>query len=153
MHSGFHRLRFFHTTAVLKAAVFLCLFFFFVLPASADVYRWVDKEGVVHYTDTPPAQDAEEIHRYPELSSESPAAESDPRDVPRSPEIAAPTETTPEPTPSPEPQAPSDTETMIRLKKNLEKRTSSHQQRKFKRRIEAQKLKEGIEPGQDANNP
>lgn len=133
--------------------VFLTVLLFSSSLAAADVYRWVDEKGVVHYTDTPPAQDAEEIQRYPELSSENPAAETDPRDAPRSPEIAAPAETAPEPAPSAEPQTPPDSETMIRLKKNLEKRTSSHQQRKFQRRIKAQKLKEGLDPGQEENNP
>jgi len=132
---------------------FLTVLLFLSSLAAAEVYRWVDEKGVVHYTDTPPAQDAEEIHSYPELSLENSPAETDPRDAPRTSEIAAPTKTTTEPTPSPEPQTPPDTETMIRLKKNLEKRTSSHQQRKFQRRINAQKLKEGLDPGQEENNP
>jgi hypothetical protein len=28
------------------------------LPAQAEVYRWVDKDGVIHYTDQPPTKDA-----------------------------------------------------------------------------------------------
>lgn len=31
----------------------------FALPAAAEVYRWVDENGVVHYTDKPPAPGAE----------------------------------------------------------------------------------------------
>lgn len=31
--------------------------------ASAQAYRWVDKEGRVHYTDAPPPPDAKEVQR------------------------------------------------------------------------------------------
>lgn len=31
------------------------------LPASADVYRWVDKDGKVHFTDKKPAENAENV--------------------------------------------------------------------------------------------
>lgn len=34
------------------------LLLIFAAQASAEVYRWVDKNGVVHYTDKPPAPDA-----------------------------------------------------------------------------------------------
>lgn len=33
------------------------------LSANAEVYRWVDKDGKVHYTDQKPADDAEDVTR------------------------------------------------------------------------------------------
>lgn len=30
-------------------------------PAAADVYRWTDARGVIHYTDQPPAKDAKPV--------------------------------------------------------------------------------------------
>ena len=40
-------------------ALALMLALIFALPAAAEVYRWVDENGVVHYTDKPPAPGAE----------------------------------------------------------------------------------------------
>lgn len=40
------------------------LFFVLLIPglqANADVYRWVDPEGKVHYTDKKPAENAEDV--------------------------------------------------------------------------------------------
>ncbi|HET9679430.1 MAG TPA: DUF4124 domain-containing protein [Gammaproteobacteria bacterium] len=38
----------------------LLLTLLFVLPASAQVYRWVDDQGKVHYSDTPPPSEQAE---------------------------------------------------------------------------------------------
>ena len=37
----------------------------FVLPAQAQVYRWVDGNGVVHYTGTPPSKTAKPVELPP----------------------------------------------------------------------------------------
>jgi len=36
----------------------LLLLLLLALPAAADVYRWVDADGVTHYSDKPPTKDA-----------------------------------------------------------------------------------------------
>lgn len=43
---------------MLRRAFAALLLLPFALPATAEVYRWVDKDGVVHYTDKPPTKDA-----------------------------------------------------------------------------------------------
>jgi len=43
------------------------------LPAAADVYRWVDADGVVHYSDNPPSPDAKPT-ALPKLQSFNPQA-------------------------------------------------------------------------------
>ncbi|MGB0955432.1 MAG: DUF4124 domain-containing protein, partial [Panacagrimonas sp.] len=50
--------------------MFACL----SLPATAQVYRWVDKDGVVHYTDKPPQPDATPVD-LPPLHRMAPAEE------------------------------------------------------------------------------
>lgn len=47
-----------------------------VLPAAADVYKWIDREGKVHYSDTPPANAASKPVDLPNIGTESRAAES-----------------------------------------------------------------------------
>jgi hypothetical protein len=44
------------TVATLGAALLCCS-----VPAAADVYRWVDDQGVVHYSDKPPTKDAKPV--------------------------------------------------------------------------------------------
>ncbi|MCK9194239.1 MAG: DUF4124 domain-containing protein [Nevskia sp.] len=54
------------------------------LPASAEVYRWTDAKGVVHYTDKPPAADAKPVELPPlQTFSAGPAA------APSAPDTAA----------------------------------------------------------------
>jgi hypothetical protein len=43
------------------------------LPAVADVYRWTDKDGVIHYTDKPPTADAKPAE-LPQLQTFKPEA-------------------------------------------------------------------------------
>ena len=45
------------------------------LPVSADVYRWTDDKGVVHYTDKPPAGNAKPVE-LPKLQTYKPSAAS-----------------------------------------------------------------------------
>lgn len=42
-------------------------------PAFADVYRWTDSKGVIHYTDHPPAKDAQPA-QLPNLQTYKPSA-------------------------------------------------------------------------------
>jgi hypothetical protein len=43
------------------------------VPALADVYRWTDKDGVIHYTDTPPVPGAKPVE-LPALQTFKPDA-------------------------------------------------------------------------------
>ena len=45
------------------------------LPAAADVYKWVDSEGKIHYSDTPPAKGAAKTVDLPKVIVESKPAE------------------------------------------------------------------------------
>lgn len=47
------------------------------LPVHAEVYRWIDAQGVVHYTDKPPDKSAKPVH-LPALQTYSPGATGDP---------------------------------------------------------------------------
>ena len=65
------------------------------LPAAADVYKWVDNEGKIHYSDTPPAKGAAKTLDLPNIGTEtkpaeSPAAELKPREAPAPVQAAAP---------------------------------------------------------------
>lgn len=48
---------------VLIAAVLFSSLNLFSLPTRAEVYRWVDEDGKVHYSDKKPKTDAEDITR------------------------------------------------------------------------------------------
>lgn len=52
------------------------------LPAAADVYKWVDSEGKIHYGDTPPAKGAARSIDLPNIGTESPATEQSGRNAP-----------------------------------------------------------------------
>jgi hypothetical protein len=65
----------------------LCLLLLTALsiPAAAEVYRYVDEHGVVHYTDTPPTKNARPavlppLHTYP--AGEPPEAPADEPEAP-----------------------------------------------------------------------
>ncbi len=65
------------------------------LPAAAGVYKWVDREGKVHYSDTPPANVPSRPVDVPNIGAEtrpeaSPAAQQQPRDGPPSQAAVAP---------------------------------------------------------------
>lgn len=47
------------------------------LAAHADVYRWTDDKGVVHYTDKPPSKDAKPVE-LPQLQTYKPGAPVEP---------------------------------------------------------------------------
>lgn len=44
-----------------------------LLPAQAEIYRWVDDKNVVHFTDKPPTKDAKPVE-LPQLQTYNPAA-------------------------------------------------------------------------------
>lgn len=48
---------------------------------AGEMYRWVDKNGVVHYGDAPQAQDAKRVKVHVQSSTE-PAASGTPADIP-----------------------------------------------------------------------
>jgi hypothetical protein len=54
-------------------ALLILLSVCFVLPAMADVYRWTDKDGVIHYTDKPPEPGAKPVD-LPQLQTFKPDA-------------------------------------------------------------------------------
>lgn len=61
----------------------LLLLMMLAAPASAEVYRYVDEQGVVHYTDKPPGRDAKPatlppLHTYPAGRPPEPDAPSAP---------------------------------------------------------------------------
>lgn len=73
-------------------------------PAAADVYKWVDSEGKIHYSDTPPAKGASKAIDLPKAvveskPAESPAVEQKPRAEP------VPAAAAPQAPPAPAPQA------------------------------------------------
>ncbi|HUP91754.1 MAG TPA: DUF4124 domain-containing protein [Solimonas sp.] len=49
-------------------ALMLCLLLLAALPAAAEVYRYTDEKGVIHYTDKPPSKDAKPA-KLPPLQS------------------------------------------------------------------------------------
>ncbi|MBI3171227.1 MAG: DUF4124 domain-containing protein, partial [Hydrocarboniphaga effusa] len=60
MATVFHalqRLRLRRIVSFMRALLF-ALLFLAAASASAEVYKWVDEKGVVHYTDQPPSQNA-----------------------------------------------------------------------------------------------
>ncbi len=59
------------------------------LPVSADVYRWTDDKGVVHYTDKPPAGNAKPVE-LPKLQTYKPGATPAPSATPDDDAAAAP---------------------------------------------------------------
>jgi len=72
------------------------------LPAAAEVYKWVDREGKVHYSDTPPANAASRPIELPKAGpesrpAESPAAEPKPRAEPPAQSAAVPQAPAPAP--------------------------------------------------------
>ena len=72
-------------------AAALVLALIFALPAVAEVYRWVDENGVVHYTDKPPAPGAEPA-KLPKLQKMPAGAVPEARESGRAetaPEVAA----------------------------------------------------------------
>ena len=45
-----------------KAAIYFSLFYGITLPADAEIYKWVDESGNVHFTDSPPKdKNSEEV--------------------------------------------------------------------------------------------
>jgi hypothetical protein len=56
-------------------SVALGLVLFVALPASAQMYKWVDSDGKVHYSDKPPPSNIKtEILRVPDRGASTPAA-------------------------------------------------------------------------------
>lgn len=45
----------------MRPLILLVAIFLWSLPLAAEVYRWVDAQGVVHYSDTAPRQGAEQL--------------------------------------------------------------------------------------------
>lgn len=54
---------------------------FLAVPAYADMYKWVDHAGVVHYSDQPPANQAGDALKIVMRPATGPAPESNPRNV------------------------------------------------------------------------
>ena len=45
----------------MRTTIFAILLLFFVSAAQAKIYRWVDENGSVHFSDKPYSEEAEEI--------------------------------------------------------------------------------------------
>lgn len=74
---GIPRTRYFYVMRIATLIVLAAV----ALPASAEVYRWTDAKGVVHYTDKPPAADAKPVELPPlQTFSAAPAATPQPAD-------------------------------------------------------------------------
>lgn len=58
----------------MKFLLTLTAFFFFAVPASAEMYRWVDAQGKVHYTDQPPAEPSKSSKKIDIPNKPAPAA-------------------------------------------------------------------------------
>jgi hypothetical protein len=58
----------FRLPAILAATALFTAFF--AVPAAAEIYKWVDDKGVLHYTTTPPARESQGVEvmqeHYPE---------------------------------------------------------------------------------------
>lgn len=72
------------------------------IPAAADVYKWVDREGKVHYSDTPPANAPSRPVDFPNIGTEtgpevSPVVEQKPLPEPSRQAAAAPQAPAPAP--------------------------------------------------------
>ena len=63
-----------HQPARIPAALLVAsvLSFAFAAPVSAEIYKWTDTRGVVHYTNTRPANQAAELVRENQLSIVAP---------------------------------------------------------------------------------
>lgn len=75
------------------------------IPAAADVYKWVDREGGVHYSDTPPANAPSRPVDLPNIGTEtrpevSPVVERKPLPEPSLQAAAAPQAPAPAPVPA-----------------------------------------------------
>ncbi len=126
----------------------------------ADVYRWVDEKGIVHFSNSSPPEGARDIQQFQEIpteiapeDAEVKPGEEKPSESSEAPVQTKKTETKTEATKSPETPKPPDSETMTRLKNKLEIRKSTDKQRQMERRIKAQQVQEGIEPEQDEKKP
>lgn len=60
---------------------FWLLLFGLAMPAYADMYKWVDSRGVMHYSDQPPPTNAGEVTKIVMRPASGPAADADPRAV------------------------------------------------------------------------
>ncbi len=70
-----------HMRNIFTAVIIVMAILLLASPALAEMYKWVDKNGVVHYSDTPPAtpeKDVETIEtpRYSQPSPKSDSAKS-----------------------------------------------------------------------------
>jgi glutaredoxin len=57
----------------MKRLTFFLLAVIFALPAAAELYRWTDAQGHVHYSDTPPPPSIKEIKHINVPSASEPA--------------------------------------------------------------------------------
>jgi hypothetical protein len=64
-----------------QLGIAMCLFL--VLPVQAEVYKWIDEQGRVHYSDRPPTEDAPAYHLRTPTSADDDSPRSTPTDAER----------------------------------------------------------------------
>ncbi len=62
---------------LLTAVILVIAMQLLVTPASAEMYKWVDKNGVIHYSDTPPAMPEEDVETMETTQYTPPSPKSD----------------------------------------------------------------------------
>lgn len=111
-------------TAAIVASAFCCS------NAQAQVYRWKDASGNIHYTDTPPPTSAKD---YRTVSPADPNAPRDPRTLPRHALPAPVTAQTPVPTtvrPIDQTVAPTDVQRQLEENRNYLRAQQNEKTRK-----------------------
>ncbi len=66
-----------HMRKLLTAVILVIAMQLLVTPASAEMYKWVDKNGVIHYSDTPPAMPEEDVETMETTQHTPPSPKSD----------------------------------------------------------------------------
>jgi hypothetical protein len=134
-----------------------CLVFLFASTAFSQIYEWVDENGVKRYSNQAPPKNARDVKQYDEVITQN----ADDSSLPSN-------ENTQETIQKKETEAvkskgqdqtgddkkvvdasddSQDSDTVKRLKRTLEKRTTTNKQRKLLRRLKAAEAKEKQEAG------
>jgi hypothetical protein len=129
-----------------------CLLLFFASTAFSQIYEWVDENGVKQYSNQASPKNAREVKQHDEIVTEN----EDDSSVPSNENIQETIQKKETDTVKSKGQDQTgddkkvidtsaeseDSETVKRLKRSLEKRTSATKQRKLMRRLKAAEIKE-----------
>ncbi|MEW5910575.1 MAG: DUF4124 domain-containing protein [Thermodesulfobacteriota bacterium] len=132
----------------LKSATFIvCTLLLFSAKSgfASEIYQWIDEEGVVHFSNETPPENARILKQWKETTSAVPS-DIQPNKTQNEiqGETTGPAGTSSGMDKSPDKEKPEkdskdkvESDAMQRLKRNLKIRTSTDKQRKLKRRIDA----------------